>query len=154
MNICSAILLSTKPVSVIRLELLAMETDRDSILFQISARNQNVDEFISRMGEDGELTKTANGYIWHLEVETDTKYGSFKKLVNRILDRFVDQKDFLYQLRQNGSDLTFIWFPVPRDNFYVLGVDYETITKLSNYGIALNCTYFSVGSATSEPRNC
>jgi len=131
-----------------------METDKDSILFQISARNQNVDEFISRMGVDGELTKTANGCIWHLEVEEDSGYSSFRKLANRILDKYVDQKDFLYQLRQNGSDLTFIWFPVPRRNFYTLGVDYQTISRLSSYGIALNCPYFSTGLTTSEPQNC
>jgi hypothetical protein len=115
---------------------------QDTLLFQIQARNISTDEIISKLGLGDNLQPTANGCIWHHEVTAPPGRNNFVKLVTEVLEKFSDQKEFLLSLRESGSDLTFLWFPVPRDGFYTLGVTHKLMKELVSYGIALNCPYF------------
>lgn len=115
---------------------------QDTLLFQIQARNISTDEIISRLGLDDNLQPTANGCIWHYEVTAPPGRNNFVKLVTQVLEKFSGQKEFLLSLRESGSDLTFLWFPVPNEGIYTLGVTHKLMKELVSYGIALNCPYF------------
>jgi hypothetical protein len=117
-------------------------TMNDMLLFQIQARNIDPEIVVSKLGETKDFVRSENSCIWHYEIEAPPGHSSFPKMAMQVIDKFSDQKEFLLSLRENGSDLTFLWFPVPRKGFYTLGITHKLMKELVSYGIALNCPYF------------